>query len=99
MHRIADGAQSASWCSNGKRSVKSLLTQEQIIPCLGNSCAQDIMFMSGMHPRENLVELGSKELDLHCDFIHTCYLCKRAKYLDSIPTLPISEQQCEITLV
>ncbi|HPI25141.1 MAG TPA: hypothetical protein PLO57_01650 [Candidatus Cloacimonadota bacterium] len=65
MHRIADGAQSASWCSNGKRSVKSLLTQEQIIPCLGNSCAQDIMFMSGMHPRENLVELGSKELDLH----------------------------------
>jgi formamidopyrimidine-DNA glycosylase len=71
MHRIADGAQSASWCSNGKRSVKSLLTQEQIIPCLGNSCAQDIMFMSGMHPRENLVELGSKELDLHYDFIHT----------------------------
>ena len=33
------------------------------------------------------------------DFIHTCYLCKRAKNLDSIPTLPISEQQCEITLV
>ncbi|NPV57504.1 MAG: hypothetical protein HPY76_12635 [Anaerolineae bacterium] len=34
-----------------KRSVKSLLTQDQLIPGLGNSVAQDIMFRAGLHPR------------------------------------------------
>lgn len=45
----------------GKRSVKSLLTQEQTIPGLGNSIAQDIMFTAGLNPRRNLQELGEKE--------------------------------------
>ena len=33
------------------RSVKSLLTQEQTIPGLGNAIAQDIMFTARLHPR------------------------------------------------
>ncbi|MFN2145433.1 MAG: DNA-formamidopyrimidine glycosylase family protein [Anaerolineales bacterium] len=38
--------------SEGKaRSVKSLLTQEQTIPGLGNAIAQDIMFTARLHPR------------------------------------------------
>lgn len=37
-----------------KRSVKSLLTQDQIIPGLGNSIAQDIMFNAGLNPRHPL---------------------------------------------
>ncbi|MCB5268764.1 MAG: DNA-formamidopyrimidine glycosylase family protein [Candidatus Cloacimonadaceae bacterium] len=56
-------------CSSGKRSVKSLLTQEQIIPGLGNSCAQDIMFVSGQHPRKDLASLSQRELNLLHDSI------------------------------
>jgi formamidopyrimidine-DNA glycosylase len=33
------------------RSIKSLLTQEQTIPGLGNAIAQDIMFKSCLHPK------------------------------------------------
>ena len=40
-----------------KRSVKSLLTQDQIIPGLGNAIAQDIMFNARLHPRHPLKEL------------------------------------------
>jgi formamidopyrimidine-DNA glycosylase len=40
-----------------KRSVKSLLTQDQLIPGLGNAIAQDILFRSGLHPRHLLQEL------------------------------------------
>lgn len=40
-----------------KRSVKSLLTQDQIIPGLGNSIAQDIMFKARLHPRHPLADL------------------------------------------
>jgi formamidopyrimidine-DNA glycosylase len=40
-----------------KRSVKSLLTQDQIIPGLGNSIAQDIMFRAGLYPRHSLADL------------------------------------------
>jgi formamidopyrimidine-DNA glycosylase len=40
-----------------KRSVKGLLTQEQSIPGLGNSVAQDIMFRAGLHPRHPIAEL------------------------------------------
>jgi formamidopyrimidine-DNA glycosylase len=36
------------------RSVKALLTQEQLIPGLGNSIAQDIMFRARLHPRHPL---------------------------------------------
>jgi formamidopyrimidine-DNA glycosylase len=40
-----------------KRSVKSLLTQDQLIPGLGNAIAQDIMFHARLHPRRSLAEL------------------------------------------
>lgn len=40
-----------------KRSVKSLLTQDQIIPGLGNAIAQDIMFNARLAPRRPLSEL------------------------------------------
>ena len=43
--------------TESKRSVKSLLTQEQIIPGLGNAVAQDIMFRAGLHPRFALQNL------------------------------------------
>ncbi|MCF7918510.1 MAG: hypothetical protein K9N06_01175 [Candidatus Cloacimonetes bacterium] len=41
----------------GKRSIKSLLTQEQLIPGLGNAVAQDIMFKAGLHPRYSLKDM------------------------------------------
>jgi formamidopyrimidine-DNA glycosylase len=41
-----------------KRSVKSLLTQDQIIPGLGNAIAQDIMFHACLHPRHSLADLA-----------------------------------------
>ncbi len=42
----------------GKRSVKSLLTQDQIIPGLGNAIAQDILFEARLHPKHPLQELN-----------------------------------------
>ena len=44
-----------------KRSVKSLLTQEQLIPGLGNAIAQDIMFTAGFHPRRSLTDLNQTQ--------------------------------------
>lgn len=44
-----------------KRSVKGLLTQDQLIPGLGNSIAQDIMFRAGLHPRHDIGELDSEQ--------------------------------------
>lgn len=43
--------------SQGKRSVKSLLTQDQLIPGLGNAIAQDILFNARLHPRHSLSDL------------------------------------------
>ena len=40
-----------------KRSVKGLLTQDQIIPGLGNAIAQDIMFRARLHPRFSIAAL------------------------------------------
>ncbi len=34
-----------------RKSVKGLLTQDQLIPGLGNAIAQDIMFLAGLHPK------------------------------------------------
>ncbi len=34
-----------------KKSAKGLLTQDQLIPGLGNAIAQDILFKAGCHPR------------------------------------------------
>ena len=39
------------------RSVKGLLTQEQLVPGLGNSIAQDIAFRARLHPRHAIAEL------------------------------------------
>ncbi len=52
-----------------KRSVKSLLTQEQTIPGLGNSIAQDIMFRARLHPRRPLAELAGTEREILYDAI------------------------------
>lgn len=41
-----------------KRSVKALLTQDQLIPGLGNSIAQDIMFRAGLHPKHIISDLS-----------------------------------------
>ncbi|MDJ0754341.1 MAG: hypothetical protein QNJ45_12540 [Ardenticatenaceae bacterium] len=44
-----------------KRSVKSLLTQDQIIPGLGNAIAQDMMFRARLHPRHPLADLDTNQ--------------------------------------
>jgi formamidopyrimidine-DNA glycosylase len=55
-----------------RRSVKSLLTQDQLIPGLGNAIAQDIMFRARLHPRRNLGDLThGKRRDLHTAIIDT----------------------------
>lgn len=53
--------------TNGKkRSTKALLTQDQIIPGLGNAIAQDILFRAHLHPRHPIA-------DLNTDQRHTLY--------------------------
>jgi len=47
----------------GKRSVKGLLTQDQLIPGLGNAIAQDILFRARLHPRRSLAELSEAQVD------------------------------------
>lgn len=47
--------------AEGKRSVKGLLTQEQLLPGLGNSIAQEIMFNACLHPKKELKELHRSE--------------------------------------
>jgi formamidopyrimidine-DNA glycosylase len=44
-----------------KRSVKSLLTQDQLIPGLGNAIAQDILFQSWLHPRHPIQQLNPSQ--------------------------------------
>jgi formamidopyrimidine-DNA glycosylase len=46
-----------SLLSGEKRSAKGLLTQDQLIPGLGNAIAQDILFRAGLHPRHPLADL------------------------------------------
>jgi formamidopyrimidine-DNA glycosylase len=49
-----------------KRSAKGLLTQDQLIPGLGNAIAQDILFHAGIQPRRALVDLdGAQVRALH----------------------------------
>jgi formamidopyrimidine-DNA glycosylase len=45
-----------------KRSTKALLTQDQLIPGLGNSIAQDIMFRAGLHPRHPIDDLDHEQV-------------------------------------
>ncbi len=40
-----------------KKSAKGLLTQDQLIPGLGNAIAQDILFRARLHPRHAVDEL------------------------------------------
>jgi formamidopyrimidine-DNA glycosylase len=44
--------------AGGKRSAKGLLTQDQLVPGLGNAIAQDILFRARVHPRHPVDELG-----------------------------------------
>jgi formamidopyrimidine-DNA glycosylase len=45
--------------AGSKRSVKSLLTQDQLLPGIGNGLAQDILFTAGLHPKHPLDALDS----------------------------------------
>ena len=45
----------------GARSVKGLLTQDQLVPGVGSSIAQDIMFTAKLHPKRELADLGARE--------------------------------------
>ncbi len=42
------------------RSAKAFLTQDQIIPGLGNAMAQDILFRARLHPKHLLSDLDSR---------------------------------------
>jgi formamidopyrimidine-DNA glycosylase len=56
----------------GNRSVKSLLTQDQLIPGLGNSIAQDIIFKAGLHPKQAMDGLGREQIKaLHHALVKT----------------------------
>ena len=44
-----------------KRSVKGLLTQEQLVPGLGNAIAQDILFQAKLHPKHPISELDKTQ--------------------------------------
>ncbi len=44
-----------------KKSAKGLLTQDQLIPGLGNAIAQDILFKARLHPRHPVEELNKSE--------------------------------------
>lgn len=57
-----------------KRSVKSLLTQDQLIPGLGNASAQDIMFRAHLLPRRPISELSmGQRQDLYHAIVDTVH--------------------------
>jgi len=57
-----------------KRSTKSLLTQDQLIPGLGNASAQDILFQARLLPRRALSELSpGQRRDLYDAIVHTVH--------------------------
>jgi formamidopyrimidine-DNA glycosylase len=54
------------------RSAKGLLTQDQIIPGLGNAIAQDILFRARLHPKHPIAELNTDQKRVLFDAIqHT----------------------------
>jgi len=56
----------------GSRSVKGLLTQDQLIPGLGNSIAQDIMFKAKLHPKQPIAGLSKEQIkNLHQAIVST----------------------------
>ena len=50
-----------SLAAGEKRSVKGLLTQEQLIPGLGNAISQDILFRAGLHPKRPIGDLSEDQ--------------------------------------
>jgi formamidopyrimidine-DNA glycosylase len=44
-----------------KRSAKALLTQDQLIPGLGNAIAQDILFRARLHPRHAIADMSAEQ--------------------------------------
>ncbi len=46
----------------GSRSTKGLLTQDQLVPGLGNSISQDILFRARLHPRTRLDRLSPAQI-------------------------------------
>ena len=55
-----------------KRSTKSLLTQDQLLPGLGNSSAQDILFRAHLLPRRALTDLSAgQRRDLYDSIVDT----------------------------
>lgn len=47
---------------NEKKSAKGLLTQDQLIPGLGNAIAQDILFKARLHPRHPVLNLNKGQI-------------------------------------
>ena len=59
-----------------KRSVKGVLTQQQIIPGLGNALSQDILFHARLHPRHPLGDLNPAQRGLLYDAtVQTVQVC------------------------
>jgi formamidopyrimidine-DNA glycosylase len=52
-----------------KRSAKALLTQDQVIPGLGNAIAQDILFRARLHPRHPIADLSTGQRRALCHAI------------------------------
>ena len=66
-----------------KRSVKALLTQDQLIPGLGNAIAQDILFHARLDPRRAILELDAgQRRDLYHALMDTvqAVLAKGGRY-------------------
>jgi len=60
--------------SMGQRSAKGLLTQDQLIPGLGNAIAQDILFRARVHPKHPINELNpDQRLALYHAIYDTVY--------------------------
>jgi formamidopyrimidine-DNA glycosylase len=55
----------------GKRSVKSLLTQDQLVPGIGNSILQDILFHAKLHPKYPIQKLNPTQIKILYDTIQT----------------------------
>jgi formamidopyrimidine-DNA glycosylase len=61
-----------SLLSEKKRSVKGLLTQNQLIPGLGNAIAQDILFKARLNPKFPISELDkNKRKKLYKEILST----------------------------
>jgi formamidopyrimidine-DNA glycosylase len=57
---------------NGNKTVKAILTQEQLIPGLGNAIAQDILFNVRLHPKQPLEDLDKDRIaGLHKAIVNT----------------------------